>query len=126
MYLEGLAARLQPRSPPGVRASAAVELAEVRGCLLHHLPPAPHRAHLAFAKPTPRARDSEQPENPLVALPLVGVGARPAAMAVFSTGARAPAPIGKSPPHAPPPPPHPPPAAAPRDTPTGIATARGP
>jgi len=47
------------RQPPGAHAPLAVELAEVRGGLLHHLPPAPHRAH----QPPVRVRPSTLPHH---------------------------------------------------------------
>src|SRR5438128_7698429 len=44
--------------PPGAHAPLAVELTEVRG-FLHHLPPAPHRAH----QPPVRVRPSALPHH---------------------------------------------------------------
>src|SRR2546422_1498387 len=47
------------RQAPGPYAPLAVELAEVRGGLLHHLPPAPHRAH----QPPVRVRPAPLPHH---------------------------------------------------------------
>src|SRR5207245_2682177 len=47
------------RQAPGPSAPLAVERAEVRGGLLHHLPPAPHRAH----HPPVRVRPAPLPHH---------------------------------------------------------------
>src|SRR5438094_1870172 len=50
--------------PPGAHAPLAVELTEVRG-FLHHLPPAPHRAH----QPPVRVRPSALPHHRVPQVP---------------------------------------------------------